>query len=100
MIGEPSFWGRGFGTETTRLVLDHAFHVLGLHNVQHAVFSNNPRGVRADEKAGFRVIGRRRGAYRLGQRRYDEILMDAFAGEFDSPTLARRIHALQARLET
>jgi RimJ/RimL family protein N-acetyltransferase len=97
MIGEPAFWGRGFGTETTRLVLDYAFHALGLHNVQLAVFANNPRGVRAYEKAGFRVVGRRREAYRLGQRRYDEIIMDALASDFESPVLERRLHAPQRK---
>ncbi|HEY7293463.1 MAG TPA: GNAT family N-acetyltransferase, partial [Dehalococcoidia bacterium] len=67
MIGEPEFWNRGYGTEATRLVLDYAFHVLGLHNVLLTVYETNPRGVRAYEKAGFRQIGRRHGAYRLGQ---------------------------------
>ncbi|MHB8577322.1 MAG: GNAT family N-acetyltransferase [Dehalococcoidia bacterium] len=97
MIGEPALWNRGFGTEATRLVLDYAFHALGLHNVQLGVFDFNPRGVRAYEKAGFRIVGRRRQAYKLGQRRYDEIIMDALATDFDSPVLERRLHAPQER---
>ncbi len=95
MIGEPPCWNRGYGTESTRLVLDYAFHVLGLHNVLLTVFATNPRGVRAYEKAGFREIGRRHGAYRLGQRRYDVIYMEALASDFQSPTLERRLHAPQ-----
>ncbi|HZQ34353.1 MAG TPA: GNAT family protein [Dehalococcoidia bacterium] len=99
MIGEPSCWNRGYGTEATRLVLDYAFHVLGLHNVLLTVFATNPRGVRAYEKAGFRQIGRRHGAYRLGQQRYDTIYMEALASDFQSPVLEHRLHAPQPPAE-
>ncbi len=97
MIGEPEFWNRGFGSEATRLVLDYAFNAIGLHNVELRVFDNNPRGQRAYEKAGFRYVGRRREAYKLGQVRYDEIIMDALASEFESPVLARLLHEPQRR---
>jgi RimJ/RimL family protein N-acetyltransferase len=33
LIGEPECRGKGYGTETTRLMLDYAFTALGLHNV-------------------------------------------------------------------
>lgn len=94
-IGPRDAWNRGYGTEATRLLLDYAFHWLGLHNVQLSVFANNPRGVRAYEKAGFRVIGRRREAHKVGQQRLDEILMDALASEFESPLLERTIYTPQ-----
>ena len=32
-IGEKDAWGHGYGTEATRLMLDHAFGTLGLHRV-------------------------------------------------------------------
>jgi len=95
LIGDPAFWNRGFGTEATRLVLDFAFNALGLHNVLLQVYGNNPRGQRAYEKAGFHVIGRRRQSFRLGQVRYDAIMMDAVADEFESPVLASRLHEPQ-----
>ena len=96
-IGDRTVWNRGYGSEATRLLLDYAFHWLGLHNVILHVFANNPRGVRAYEKAGFRVIGRRREARKLGQQRMDVIDMDALASEFDSPLLARQLYAPQER---
>lgn len=95
LIGEPDCRDRGYGTEATRLVLDFAFHVLGLHNVELRVFSHNPRGRRAYEKAGFKTIGVRREAYKLGQRRYGVILMDALASDFESPLLERALTAPQ-----
>ena len=89
MIGEKDCWDQGYGTEATRLILDYAFNVLGLHNVRLTVYDFNPRGVRAYEKAGFKVIGRRRQALRLGHGRHDVILMGALATEFESPVLQR-----------
>lgn len=87
LIGEKDCWDRGYGTEATRLILDYAFSVLGLHNVMLSVYDFNLRGIRAYEKAGFKVIGRRRQALRLGHKRHDVILMDALATEFESPVL-------------
>jgi RimJ/RimL family protein N-acetyltransferase len=43
-IGEPECRGKGYGTETTRLMLDYAFTALGLHNVMLTVFEFNPAG--------------------------------------------------------
>jgi RimJ/RimL family protein N-acetyltransferase len=91
MIGDKSCWNRGYGTEATRLTLDYAFNVLGLHNVMLTVYANNPRAIRAYEKAGFRLIGRRRGTRRVGDQRHDEIFMDALASEFDSPVVRRLV---------
>ena len=89
LIGEKDCWDQGYGTEATRLILDYAFNVLGLHNVMLSVYDYNRRGVRAYEKAGFKVIGRRRQALRLGHKRHDVIFMDALATEFESPVLQR-----------
>ena len=44
LIGEPDCRGKGYGTETTRLMLDYAFTALGLHNVMLTVFEFNPAG--------------------------------------------------------
>jgi diamine N-acetyltransferase len=79
----------GIGSDATRLTLDWAFHVLGLRNVMLEVYDFNEGAMRAYERAGFRVIGRRRDAVlALGARR-DSILMDATVADFDSPVLSR-----------
>jgi RimJ/RimL family protein N-acetyltransferase len=87
LIGEKDCWDRGYGTEATRLMLDYGFNALGLHNIMLTVFSNNPRAIRAYQKAGFREIGRRREARRVGDRAFDVIYMDCLATEFQSPVL-------------
>lgn len=83
LIGEKDCWGKGYGTEATRLTLEFAFSVLGLHNVALSVFSLNQRAIRAYTRAGFKTVGRRRQAKRIGSQVYDVIFMDCLATEFD-----------------
>jgi RimJ/RimL family protein N-acetyltransferase len=89
LIGEKECWGKGYGTEVTRLMLDYGFNGLGLHNIMLTAFSFNERGLRAYTRAGFREIGRRREAFRLGGQAYDVVYMDCVAAEFESPVLGR-----------
>jgi diamine N-acetyltransferase len=87
-IGERR--NQGLGTEATRLVLDWAFTVMGLHNILLVTFSWNLPAIRAYSKAGFREIGRRRGAVVTYGQRYDQVLMDAVADEFTDSILAKQ----------
>jgi diamine N-acetyltransferase len=80
--------GTGLGSDATRLALDWAFNMLGLRNVILETFDFNENAVRAYERAGFRVIGRRRDALVSLGRRWDAILMDATPEDLDSPVLA------------
>jgi RimJ/RimL family protein N-acetyltransferase len=89
LIGDGDYRGKGCGTETTCLMLDYAFTALGLFNVMLTVTAFNIGGIRAYERAGFKEIGRRRGADRVGGRRWDVIYMDCCAPEFTSPVLAQ-----------
>lgn len=86
-IGQPEARGQGYGTEATRLMLDYAFTALGLHNVDLQAYEFNLSGLRAYERAGFRMAGRRRQSYWMGGRFWDTIYMDCLASEFVSPVL-------------
>jgi len=87
VIGEASARGKGYGTEATRLVLDHAFTVLGMRNVMLKVYEFNLAGIRAYEKAGFRQFGRRRQATEMNGKPWDVIYMECIRDEFQSPVL-------------
>lgn len=89
LIGEADARGRGYGTETTRLMLDYAFTAVGLHNVLLRVHEYNVAGQRAYAKAGFKEFGRRRQAQWMGGRFWDTIYMDCLASEFASPVLGK-----------
>ncbi len=85
VIGEKDCWNKGYGTETTKLMLDYGFTVLGLHNVMLSTYAYHTAAIRAYTRAGFREVGRYREAHVWGGRRYDEVLMDCLASEFERP---------------
>ena len=57
MIGEPEYWGGGYGTETLQTMLDWGFNIRGLRIVTLRVLENNPRGRHCYEKCGFVQVG-------------------------------------------
>jgi RimJ/RimL family protein N-acetyltransferase len=81
-IGEKEAWGHGFGTEATRLMIDHAFGGLGLHRVGLTVFSFNERAIRSYRSVGFVVEGRAREAIWREGRWWDEIAMSILASDW------------------
>jgi RimJ/RimL family protein N-acetyltransferase len=85
IIGERR--GQGLGTETTRLVLDFAFHVLELRNVLLETLAWNVAGLTAYERAGFRRVGVRRGAVMSQGRPTDIVIMDAVPEDFGASVL-------------
>jgi RimJ/RimL family protein N-acetyltransferase len=87
LIGEKECWGKGYGTEATRLTLDYGFQTLGLHNIMLSVSSANTAAIRAYTRAGFRVIGVRRECRREGERTLDSVFMDCLSTEFEGSVL-------------
>jgi RimJ/RimL family protein N-acetyltransferase len=100
-IGEKDAWGRGYGTEATQLMLDHAFGTLGLHRIALTVFEFNERAIRAYRRCGFLVEGRARESIWRDGRWWDEIAMSVLASEWrgrrastdDAPSGSSRRHA-------
>ncbi|MBV9487913.1 MAG: GNAT family N-acetyltransferase [Frankiaceae bacterium] len=80
LLQGPSFYGRGLGTEATRLAVDHAFAV-GLHRVELEVYDFNPRARRVYEKVGFRHEGTKRHALRWDGAWVDAHIMGLLADE-------------------
>ena len=86
-LGNRKYWGKGYGEEATRLLVDFAFSYVNLRSIMLEVFDFNPRAVRCYEKVGFKHVGRRRCAKLLGDKCYDEVLMDIIAEEFEGSIL-------------
>jgi len=85
LIGEKDCWSKGYGTETTLLMLDYGFSVLSLHNITLETYAYNERAIKAYQRAGFQIVGRRREVNRWGGKLYDEIIMDCLSTEFQTP---------------
>jgi RimJ/RimL family protein N-acetyltransferase len=83
-IGEKDAWGHGYGTEATRLMIDHAFGGLGLHRIALTVFAFNERAIRSYRSVGFVVEGRAREAIWREGRWWDEISMSILDGDWQA----------------
>lgn len=85
-IGEKDAWGQGYGTEATRLMVDHAFRTLNLHRVALTVFAFNERAIRSYQSVGFVVEGHAREAIWREGRWWDEISMSLLDSEWAAAT--------------
>lgn len=87
VIGEVDAWGHGYGTEAARMMVQYGFDVLGLHNIQLMCYANNPGGLKAYERAGFKHVGVRRQAKRAGRVLLDEHIMDILSTDVEPSDL-------------
>lgn len=83
IIGNKEYWGKGYGTETIKILLHHAFNQMNLYKIYLRVFELNKRGIRCYEKCGFKEEGRLRQNYFYNGKYYDVILMGILKNEFE-----------------
>lgn len=92
LLGEPSFWSQGFGTEVTEILTFYGFDRLNLNRVFLGVTNENQGGVKAYEKAGYKQEGvLRQDIYRNSQY-YDTVRMGLLREEY-----YRTLHAEHQR---
>ena len=91
VIGEKEYWGKGYGQDAIKLLLDYGFNLLNLNSIMLGTFSFNERAQACFGKAGFKEIGRRRQARIIGEKKFDLVLMDMLASEFESPYVVQII---------
>lgn len=60
IIGDKTFWGKGYGIEAIKLAVNYAFHQLNLHKLAAYVHARNTSSIQAFKKAGFTEEGRQR----------------------------------------
>jgi len=82
MIGDKSCWNQGYGTEAVRLLAQHGFNSLNLNRIHLRVLENNPRAIRAYEKAGFTYEGRQRQAEFKDGKYIDLLVMSILKEEY------------------
>lgn len=93
-IGDKNFWSKGYGTEAGKLIVDYGFNILNLHNIFLEAYSFNKRAIKSYEKIGFKIIGRRREARIIGNKKFDEIYMDILSNEFESVYIEKLLKKL------
>jgi len=79
VLGEPSVWGQGLGTEAMQLLLAFAFDQLALKRVWLLVRADNQRAVKLFGRMGFVVIERQRGVVVVDDSPRDKLRMELTA---------------------
>jgi len=82
VIGDKSLWGRGYGGEAVRLILEYGFSCLKLHRIQLTVLDFNERALRLYRKMGFAEEGIQREARLVDGKRHNVIMMGMLEREF------------------
>ncbi|WP_456365100.1 GNAT family N-acetyltransferase [Thermococcus sp.] len=77
----PEERGRGYGTETVKLLCEYAFRHLNLRKVWAKVHEDNNASIRVLEKNGFTLSGRFREHVWSDGRYIDELIYEKFRGE-------------------
>jgi ribosomal-protein-alanine N-acetyltransferase len=75
IIGEKDQWGKGYASEALRLVVQHAFSELNLHKVTAGAYEPNQASIKAFQKAGFEIEGRRKQHFFYKSNYVDYVLL-------------------------
>lgn len=82
MIGNPKYWGGGYGTDAMRTLLRHLFQQLGLHRVSLTAHKSNTRAQRSYEKNGFVSEGLMRDWMFFNGEYVDGVIMAVLENDF------------------
>ncbi|MER7583757.1 GNAT family protein [Kitasatospora sp. NPDC097691] len=78
----PGHRGRGFATDTVRVLCRYGFVVLGLHRLQAETLADNTPMIKAATRAGFTVEGRLRGSAWACGEFVDQVVLGLLAEEW------------------
>jgi len=81
-IGDKAFWDQGYGTDTMKLLLEHAFDGLNLHRVHLRVFESNKRAIKVYRRVGFKDEGRLREDHFAKGRYWDTLIMGLLGADW------------------
>jgi len=82
LIGDKSYWGKGYCQEAVRLLLGHAFGALKLQKIFLAVNEDNIAALKAYLNAGFNIEGRIKRLYHRSRGRADRLYLGILKEEF------------------
>ncbi len=82
IIGDKKYWGRGYGEEVCRLLLDYAFNRLNLNKVLLGSHAPHMSAIKTFQKVGFKIEGRNRKMLMLNGKYVDRIIMGILQSEY------------------
>jgi RimJ/RimL family protein N-acetyltransferase len=82
MIGEKTYWDKGYGTDAKMVLLDYAFNTLNLYKIMSRVHAFNKRSLAYSLHCGYKIEGRLiRQIFSRG-RYWDEIILGLFKSQW------------------
>jgi RimJ/RimL family protein N-acetyltransferase len=82
VIGDKSFWGRGYGTDAMCVMMRLGFDKMNLHRLWLHVYEYNQRAIASYEKCGFKREGALRKERFYRGRYHDTIVMGILDDEY------------------
>lgn len=83
LLGEPTFYGQGYGTETARLIVEYGFARLNLNTIYLGVNAENAGAIKSYENVGFVRDGIHRDFVYNNGRYYDSIAMSILKADYN-----------------
>lgn len=80
MIFDKTAWGKGYGTEALKAMVEFVFSSLGFHRIHADYYAVNKASKRIFENAGFQVEGVYRDHFLLGRRYIDSVRVAKIRG--------------------
>jgi RimJ/RimL family protein N-acetyltransferase len=77
-IGNPSYWGQGYGTEAKMLFLEYIFKELNLRKIYSEVIAYNKRSLAYAKKCGYALEGQIPKHYYRKGRYWDKYILAAY----------------------
>jgi len=84
MIGDRAYWGRGYGREVVKLLLDYGFRYLGARRIVLTTHAKNERAIRCFGACGFVEEGRPRQVVWIDGEYTDLVNMSILHGEWQA----------------
>jgi RimJ/RimL family protein N-acetyltransferase len=82
LIGEKSYWGKGYGTEAKKLLLEYAFNTLNLRKVYSEVIAFNERSINYSLTCGYKEEARLKKHYFAKGKCWDQIILSVTKEDF------------------
>ena len=82
LLGEKKDWGKGFATETLKLLSNYAFKKLNLRKLTAGCYGNNKGSEKAFVKAGFEIEGVRKSHFFFEGHYVDFVLLGLINKDF------------------
>ena len=86
VLGDKSLWGKGIGSEAMRLRTRYAFTELPLRKLKSAYLEGNEASWRAQQKVGYREVGRFREDIFKEGRWLDEVVTEVLRTDWEKAT--------------